>query len=108
MKTEKGLLPEDVNYIENFVPRGCSPETMFSYAYEQALSPHLAAKLKGIPASLERIMQDYRKISEQYAYVVIEGCGGIVCPIRYDQTKIFLTDIIRQLNLNVLVVVRNH
>ncbi|MDR1255239.1 MAG: dethiobiotin synthase [Puniceicoccales bacterium] len=104
VKTEKGLLPEDVNYIKNFVPLECPPETMFSYAYEQALSPHLAAKLEGMPARLEKIIQDYKKISEQYTYVVVEGCGGAVCPIRYDQTKIFLTDIIRQLNLSVLVV----
>ncbi|MDR0646897.1 MAG: dethiobiotin synthase [Puniceicoccales bacterium] len=104
VKTEKGLLPEDVDYIKNFVPLGCPSETMFLYAYEQALSPHLAAKLEGMPASLEKIMQDYGKISKQYAYVVVEGSGGIVCPIRYDQTKIFLTDIIRQLNLSVLVV----
>jgi dethiobiotin synthetase len=34
----------------------------------------------------------------------VEGSGGIVCPIRYDNQKIFLEDIIKALGLEIILV----
>jgi dethiobiotin synthetase len=76
-----------------------------SYMYEAALSPHLAAKLEGNPAELSVIRADYEELTLNHEYIVAEGSGGIVCPIRYDGERIiFLEDIIKTLGLSVLVV----
>jgi dethiobiotin synthetase len=75
-----------------------------SYMYEAAVSPHLAAKLEGNPPELGVIRADYEKLKEDHEYIVAEGSGGIVCPIRYDSEKIILLeDIIKTLGLGVLV-----
>ena len=36
--------------------------------------------------------------------MVVEGCGGIICPLRFDDKKIMLTDIIKLLNLPIIIV----
>ena len=100
------LIPDDVSYVISCCVTLPSPTCVaFSYAYKPALSPHLAGELEKRPVDVGKIMNDFNALSQNYPYLVVEGCGGVVCPIRYDkQKKLFLTDIIRQLNLPVLVV----
>lgn len=40
----------------------------------------------------------------RYDYVTIEGSGGILCPIRFDQEKIWMEDVIQALGLSCLLV----
>ena len=50
-------------------------------------------------------MQDYRKVRERYDYVTVEGSGGVVCLIRWDDTAhILLEDIIKAMELNTIIV----
>ena len=39
-----------------------------------------------------------------YNYVVVEGSGGITCPLGYDEEPIQLEDIVRRLGLPSLMV----
>lgn len=104
-ETRQGLLPGDADYVNRVAGIGERTENMVSYVYKNAVSPHLAARLEGNPAELSKISADYAYISSQYEYVTVEGSGGIVCPIRYDHSQhIFLTDIIKILNLGVVIV----
>lgn len=78
---------------------------MVSYVYEHAVSPHLAARLSGNPVELSVIQNDYKSISSGYEYMVAEGSGGIICPIRCDEKqKLFLEDIIQSLELETLLI----
>ena len=78
---------------------------MVSYVYENAVSPHLATQMEGNPLEIEKVKSDFANVSKKHDYMLVEGSGGIVCPIRYDDTKkIFLEDIIKALNLDTLVV----
>lgn len=80
-------------------------ETMISYLYQNAVSPHLAAKREGSPATLTRIKQDYGRVCRMYDYVTVEGSGGIVCPVRWDENgHILLEDVVKELKLNALIV----
>lgn len=104
-ETRSALLPGDADYVNQAAAIGERLENMVSYVYKNAVSPHLAAQLEGTPVELPKISADYAYISSQYEYVTVEGSGGIVCPIRYDDTQhIFLTDIIKSLQLAVLIV----
>lgn len=78
--------------------------TMCPYGYETAVSPHLAAKLEGNPVDLQVIQEAYHALSNQYSYILAEGSGGIMCPLRYDEKKIFLEDVIHSLNLPCLLI----
>ena len=47
---------------------------------------------------------DYQASLAKYDYVTMEGSGGIICPIRWDEEHILLEDIIKKLDLGVLVI----
>ena len=88
-------LDEDTNFV---VP----------YVYETAVSPHLASQIEGNPVEMDVIRDAYNKVAAKYDYVLMEGSGGIVCPIRYEgknsKDNIMLEDIITELDLNVVLI----
>ncbi|WP_295163154.1 dethiobiotin synthase [uncultured Brachyspira sp.] len=78
---------------------------MVSYTYKHAYSPHLSAQIEGNPPNMKIIKNAYKDISKNHKYMIVEGSGGIICPIRYDNNKkIFLEDIIKELNISSLIV----
>ena len=78
------------------------------YIYETAVSPHLASQIEGNPVNLDVVKDAYEKVSQKYDYIVMEGSGGIVCPIRYEgkdnENNIMLEDIIKYLALDVILI----
>lgn len=99
------LLPGDACYVRETAGMEEEAETMVSYIYEHAVSPHLAARLEGNPPVMEKIKEDYRSMSRKYPFLVVEGSGGIVCPIRWDEkATILLEDIIKEMGLGALIV----
>lgn len=75
-----------------------------SYVYKDAVSPHLAAKISQRPIEISVIQKDFSALKEQLEYLAVEGSGGIVCPLRWDDEKILLEDLIQILKLPVIVV----
>ena len=97
-------IPGDAVCVRN-VSRISQPlEEMCPYVYEAAVSPHLASKLEGDPVDPEKVREGYLRLAPLYEYIVAEGSGGIVCPLRYDEKKLFLEDVIKTLGLPTLVV----
>lgn len=109
IKNEEGkLIPGDA--VEVLSMAGLEEDTDFlvPYIYETAVSPHLASHIEGNPVDLDVVKRSYDEVSKKYDYIVMEGSGGIVCPIRYDgpdnENNIMLEDIIKALDLNVVLV----
>lgn len=99
------LVPGDADYVRRVAGLKQTYAEMVSYVYENAVSPHLAARLEQPPVELSRIKKDFYSVAAAYDYVTMEGSGGIVCPIRYDdEQQLFLADIIQELRLPVLLV----
>lgn len=95
----------DAGYVNDTAGLGQEEHTLLSYLYQNAVSPHLAAKWENLPIQLSKITTDYHRVAEKYDYVLVEGSGGIVCPLRFDdEEKLFLEDILRALNLGTLIV----
>ena len=95
----------DAGFVNEFA-RIHEPEDMLlSYLYQHAVSPHLAARLEGHPLEKDVILAAWKRVTEAYPYVTMEGSGGIVCPIRHDEKAVYyLEDIISWLHLPVLVI----
>ncbi len=53
---------------------------------------------------MDKIAGDYQASLAKYDYVTMEGSGGIICPIRWDEKHILLEDIIKRLGLGTLVI----
>ncbi len=77
---------------------------MCPYVYEHAVSPHLASRLEGSPVRLDVVEAGFQRVCRTYDYVTVEGSGGIVCPLCFDETKIGLEDVIKRLGLSCLLV----
>ena len=99
------LVPGDADFVARTSSMTEPPESLVSYVYKNPLSPHLAARIEGNPPELDAIKRDFTRALKKYDYLCVEGCGGIVCPIRWDERKIMLEDIIKACGLAVVIVV---
>lgn len=99
-------IPEsDAGYVKKIAGLEQSDESMVSYLFSEAVSPHLAAKINKRPIELDKIVADYQAVRDSHQFTVVEGSGGIVCPIRYDESKkILLPDVVKALGLSVIIV----
>lgn len=102
--TENGLIPGDAYYVNKIANINAKIDNLVSYTYKEAVSPHLASKIEGNPVEMEKVISDFNKALLKYDYLTMEGSGGIVCPIRYDNKKIMLEDIIKELELSTLII----
>ena len=98
------LLPGDALHVAHAA--GLTPEdATVSYIYRDAVSPHLAAQIEGRPMDFDKVEQDYRTAKERTDYLTVEGSGGIICPLRWDNEEhVILDDLVLRLGLSALVV----
>lgn len=95
----------DAGFVNRFAGINEPEDMILSYLYQNAVSPHLAAKIEGNPVEKEVILKAWERVTKAYPYVTMEGSGGIMCPIRHDEKAVYyLEDIIQWLHLPVLVV----
>lgn len=102
--TENGLVAGDAHYVNEVANINETMDNLVSYVYKEAVSPHLASQIEGNPVEMDKVKEDFNKALLKYDYLIMEGSGGIVCPIRYDDKKIMLEDIIKELNLSTLII----
>jgi dethiobiotin synthetase len=93
------LIPGDALFVKEFAGISQSLESMCPYVYEHAVSPHLAARIEGNPVRMAVVEETFQALSREHDYVVVEGSGGITCPIGYDEERIQLEDIVSSLHL---------
>lgn len=98
------LIPGDGAWVQQISGISQPLEEMCPYVYENAWSPHLASRVEGNPVQLEEVQRRFVQVCGRYDYVTIEGSGGILCPIRFDQEKIWMEDVIQALGLSCLLV----
>ena len=104
-RTEEGmLLPGDAQYVKTVSGIEQSLACMCPYVYEAAVSPHLASRIEGNPVMLQEVVKVFEEVCRQYDYVTMEGSGGILCPICFDERELWLEDVIRELGLSSLIV----
>lgn len=94
----------DADYVKHIAKLPDSQEELVSYVYKEAVSPHLASRKEGNPVELAQVKADFTAATQRHEFVFVEGSGGIICPIRYDDKKLFLADIMTELKLPLLIV----
>lgn len=98
------LVPGDCAYVVKTAGLKGKPEDYASYIFKTAVSPHLAAEIEGVSISTNKIKSDFQKKKMEFDYLVVEGAGGVICPFNLKNEKIILPDVIKLLNLDVIVV----
>ncbi|MCD8181113.1 MAG: dethiobiotin synthase [Firmicutes bacterium] len=97
------LIPGDALYVKTISGISQPLEEMCPYVYEAAVSPHLAAKIEGNPISTDTVLHGFDLVRARYDYVIAEGSGGILCPLRFDGQKILLEDFIKARSLSCVI-----
>ncbi len=73
------------------------------YRFKKPLAPSLAAWLEGKEIDPGKIQTAFTKLSRIHDFMIIEGAGGIMVPLRHDYT--FL-DLVRTFSLPAVIVAR--
>lgn len=97
-------VPGDCKYVAEVSGIDEAPEKLVSYIYKTAVSPHLAAKLEGPELELDKVHEDFAVLTGKYEYILMEGSGGIICPLRTGEREVMLEDVVRLFGLDVLLV----
>lgn len=98
------LLPGDALHVARVAGLDAADVTV-SYVYRDAVSPHLAAQIEHRPMDFAKVAEDYRRAKERTDYLTVEGSGGIICPLRWDDDEhVVLDDLAVRLGLVALVV----
>lgn len=103
-RPDGSLIPGDALFVKQCSGIRQPLEEMCPYVYENAYSPHLASRIEGNPVEMDIVKKGFKAVSEKYDYITVEGSGGILCPICFDERKIQLEDIIKELNLSSIII----
>lgn len=101
---EGKLIPGDAKFVKDFGSIDQPLEEMCPYVYEKAYSPHLAAQIEGNPVDLDKVVEKFRNLEKKYDYITLEGSGGILCPLRFDDEEIYLEDFVKKAKLSSIIV----
>lgn len=103
-RADGSLIPGDALHVKEASGVSQPLDEMCPYVYETAVSPHLASRIEGNPVRLDRVLAGFKRVSERYAYVTVEGSGGILCPIGFDEGELWLPEVIKACGLGCLLV----
>ena len=78
------LTESDCNYVVNTAKIPLSADDCVVYWWKEAVSPHLAALRQEQEIDINRIKNHFAEKQKQYDYLLIEGAGGITCPLRLE------------------------
>lgn len=98
------LIPGDALAVQTMSGIDQSLTSMCPYVYEHAYSPHLASRLEGNPVVMDIVKHGFTDVAADYDYITVEGSGGILCPICFDEARIQLEDVVKELRLSSILI----
>ena len=103
-RADVSLIPGDALCVQTMSGITQRLEDMCPYVYEHAYSPHLASRLEGNPVVMDVVTHGFADVTAVYDYVTVEGSGGILCPICFDEARIQLEDVVKELHLSSILI----
>ena len=91
----------DIEFVKKISDVSQNIDNMNTYSFEEPLSPHLAAKRKGMHIDKAKILEQYENLKIKYEYMVIEGAGGVIVPICKDY---HIYDLIKDMKADAIVI----
>ena len=103
-QADGSLVPGDCDFVLKTAGLNEKPTDCISYCFEEAVSPHLASIRSGVKIERDVILKDFLDKSNNHRYTVVEGAGGITCPLDLNGKILLLSDIIKLMNIDVIIV----
>lgn len=99
------ITESDAGYVKEVAGLSQADETLLSYVFDEAVSPHLAARHEGKVIDRTVVNKNFCHVARAHAYTTVEGSGGIICPLHVTDTELYmLEDVVKDLNLPTIVV----
>ena len=89
----------DLNFVKKIDP---NIKTYSTINFKNSLVPAVAADKERIKFSMEQVIRDYNVAKQENDIVIVEGTGGLMCPIT---GRIMTADLPISLKLSVIIVV---
>ena len=99
----EGLVSSDAEFLAACADSRRLLSEIAPLRYAAALAPNVAAQREGKAVDLEAIFHEYRRLEGAADMVIVEGIGGLLCPISEDFWVIHLAKL---LALPVVIVAR--
>lgn len=77
-----------------------------SYLLQGECSPALAMRLAGTAFSMAKIREDFAELQKKCDVVLVEGAGGLLCPVHFGE-RLTMADIIKYLAIPCVIVARS-
>lgn len=99
----EGLISADAEFLAACADSRRTLAEIAPVRYAAALAPNVAAAREHRPVDLEAIFEAYRRLAGAAEVVIVEGVGGLLCPIT---DEFWVVHLARLLALPVVVVAR--
>jgi dethiobiotin synthetase len=96
------LVSEDAELLAWAAAVDCTDDVA-PYRLREPISPVESAQRDGVKIDFSRIVTCYRRLAEQYDFMIVEGAGGLMVPLN---GGLLIADLVKQLDLPLLVVAR--
>lgn len=97
-----GLVSDDALLLCHAAGVECSDDVT-PYLLREPLAPAEAAKIDGVRIDFSRIRESYQRLAAANDVMIVEGAGGLMVPL---VGGLLVADLVRELNLPLLVVAR--
>lgn len=98
--SDERLISHDAAFLmeaaENEYPPLHSPSR-----FRNPLAPNVAAMLEKKEVDIDHILKSYRQLQKHYDFLIVEGIGGIMVPIKKDY---YVANLIRDMKLPIVIV----
>lgn len=99
---EDRVLVPDLDFIKDNSSIESMENFKCSYKLKYPLSPHLSCKKMETKISLDKIIDDFSKISKEFENIIVEGAGGVFTPLNEDGD--YMYTLMKKLNIPSIVV----
>ncbi|MFA5168775.1 MAG: dethiobiotin synthase [Candidatus Omnitrophota bacterium] len=97
---DEKLVSQDAAFLAEAARNEYSPLSSPS-CFRNPLSPSVAAMLEKKEVDIPNILKSYRELQKHYDFMVVEGIGGLMVPLRKDY---YVANLIRDMGLPIVIV----
>ena len=101
--TANGLISNDAQFLIKSVRCNDEQDLVNPITIELPLAPLVACRLDRSEINLEKVQRAYVRLSQRHDFMVVEGIGGVLVPIKEGY---FVLDMIEWMYLPVIIVAR--
>ena len=104
----KDLIPSDGMFLKEVAEMDDPIDIVTPIRFELPLAPLVASDIEKRGIDLSKVFEAYNILSNKYDFMIVEGVGGLMVPIKRLSNKriYYVSDLIRDLKLPAIVVAR--